>query len=205
MTQNGIAFQLPTLAHRTYGTGFGLLPTPAAQESQPTPEFIKVMKENQGNTHERLYLPGRKHHAQRTLSRAVHIWPTPSAGHRGAERKFTGVRPSGAKQALTLQTAVKMWPTPKSSPSGPDFARMNREGSGGDDLATAVARQRWPTPRASEWKGTGPLGSKSHEYRLVKGYLDATVQEEEQKTGALNPMWVEWLMGFPLGWTDLDA
>jgi len=21
--------------------------------------------------------------------------------------------------------------------------------------------------------------------------------------GALNPMWVEWLMGWPLGWTDL--
>lgn len=23
--------------------------------------------------------------------------------------------------------------------------------------------------------------------------------------GKLNPMWVEWLMAFPLGWTDLDA
>ena len=23
--------------------------------------------------------------------------------------------------------------------------------------------------------------------------------------GKLNPTWVEWLMGFPLGWTDLDA
>lgn len=23
--------------------------------------------------------------------------------------------------------------------------------------------------------------------------------------GQLNPTWVEWLMGFPLGWTDLSA
>lgn len=23
--------------------------------------------------------------------------------------------------------------------------------------------------------------------------------------GQLNPTWVEWLMGFPLGWTDLNA
>lgn len=23
--------------------------------------------------------------------------------------------------------------------------------------------------------------------------------------GKLNPTWVEWLMGFPLGWTDVDA
>ena len=62
----------------------------------------------------------------------------------------------------------------------------------------------WPTPRASEWKGTGPLGSKSHNHRLEKGYLDATVQEEEQATGKLSPLWVEWLMGFPPGWTDIS-
>jgi len=24
-------------------------------------------------------------------------------------------------------------------------------------------------------------------------------------SGSLNPTWVEWLMGYPLGWTDLDA
>lgn len=23
--------------------------------------------------------------------------------------------------------------------------------------------------------------------------------------GKLNPTWVEWLMGFPIGWTDLDV
>ena len=34
-----------------------------------------------------------------------------------------------------------MWPTPKSSPSGPDYARSTRDGSGGDDLATAAARE----------------------------------------------------------------
>jgi len=28
---------------------------------------------------------------------------------------------------------------------------------------------------------------------------------EDAAGGALNPMWVEWLMGFPLGWTALDA
>ena len=63
----------------------------------------------------------------------------------------------------------------------------------------------WPTPRASEWKGVGPLGSKSHQHRLAKGYLDATVQEREGMTGKLNPEWIEWLMGFPAGWTDLSS
>lgn len=59
----------------------------------------------------------------------------------------------------------------------------------------------WPTPRASEWKGTGPLGSKSQAYRLDRKYLDATVQEAEQRTGKLNPQWVDWLMGVPTGFT----
>ncbi len=66
---------------------------------------------------------------------------------------------------LTLGQHVAMYPTPKSSPSGPDYARAGREDSGGDDLATSVARG---TP------------------------------------GQLNPTWVEWLMGFPDGWTDLE-
>lgn len=33
-----------------------------------------------------------------------------------------------------------MFATPKSTPSGPDYARAEREGSGGDDLATQAAR-----------------------------------------------------------------
>ena len=62
----------------------------------------------------------------------------------------------------------------------------------------------WPTPRASEWKGTGPLGSKSQAYRLDRKYLDATVQEAEQRTGKLNPDWVDWLMGVPTGFTAYE-
>jgi hypothetical protein len=135
------------------------------------------------------------------------------------------------------------WPTPKSSVSGPDYARINRKRSGGDDLATAVARRNkkwptpckedgeshgarkgkplsaqpletvvraggpgstWPTPRATEWKGCGPYGSKSQKYRLDRKYLDATVVEAEKAPsgGQLNPDWVERLMGLPTGWTD---
>lgn len=59
----------------------------------------------------------------------------------------------------------------------------------------------WPTIRASEWKGTGPLGSKSHNHRASLGYLDAVAQERTGQTGRLNPSWCEWLMGVPHGWT----
>lgn len=125
-------------------------------------------------------------------------WPTPVAGDGSGGRTSKGRKRPGEV------AAQRQWPTPKASPSGPDFARAGREGSGGDDLATSVARQ-WPTPRASEWKGTGPLGSKSHQYRLDRSYLDATVQDEEHASGPLNPDWVEWLMGLPIGWTAPDV
>jgi DNA (cytosine-5)-methyltransferase 1 len=91
------------------------------------------------------------------------------------------------------------WPTPTVDGN---YNRKGASSTSGDGLATAV--KMWPTPRASEWKGTGPLDSKSHRYRLEKGYLDATVQEREQVTGQLNPTWVEWLMGYPCGWTVLE-
>ena len=95
------------------------------------------------------------------LSNTVALLPTPTATlatHGGPNQRDSSGRPG-------LQMAAMMWPTPKGSPSGPDFARMNRDRSGGDDLATAVAR--------------------------------------DSNTGQLNPTWVEWLMGYPLGWTDL--
>ena len=49
------------------------------------------------------------------------------------------------------------------------------------------AVHRFPTPTASSWK-TG--GNRRH-LRGVAG-------------GALNPTWVEWLMGWPIGWTGLE-
>ena len=91
-----------------------------------------------------------------------------------------------------------IWPTPRvSSANGAGI-----HGDGGLDLQTKV--KLWPTPRASEFKGVGPLGSKSHQHRLDRCYLDATVQEAEQATGALHPAWVCWLMQWPLGWDSLE-
>lgn len=62
-----------------------------------------------------------------------------------------------------------------------------------------------PTPRASEWKGVGPIGSKSHSHRLSRGYLDAAMQEQAGETGRLSPQFVAWMMGFPPGWCEVNS
>ena len=72
-------------------------------------------------------------------------------------------------------------------------------------LANAVLieeRKTWATPRKSDFKSCGPVGSKSHHHMTEKQYLCAQVKEEDQPTGHLNPDWTEWLMGWPIGWTD---
>src|SRR5688572_21664101 len=56
-----------------------------------------------------------------------------------------------------------------------------------------------PTIRASEYKGCGPKGSKSHTHWIDHFYLSAIVTD----SGKLNPMFAERMMGFPEGWTDL--
>lgn len=67
--------------------------------------------------------------------------------------------------------------------------------------------QLWPTIRMSEYKGCGPYWSKSANHNLRKKYLTGTVISHYRirHGGILNPKWAEWLMGFPLGWTDLSA
>lgn len=157
------------------------------------------------------------------------MWPTPNVPNGGRSPKAgkvgpTGKTKDGKKRQVDLATAVKTWPTPKASPSGPDFARMGREGSGGDDLATAVERERrekFPTPRVEDGQCTGGHRGKedslhakakrwaspaARDWRSGKGRKDNghSPQLPEQAGGQLNPDWVELLMGWPPGWTKLS-
>ena len=65
--------------------------------------------------------------------------------------------------------------------------------------------KKWGTPRASSQNGTGPMGSKSYDHDLAKGYLRAQVIEAPAQGLRLNPDWVEQLMGYPTGWTSIDS
>jgi hypothetical protein len=62
----------------------------------------------------------------------------------------------------------------------------------------------WPTPTVSMHKGAsmGALTRKTGASR-ENDRLDYAVLASGT-TGQLNPAWVEWLMGFPIGHTDLE-
>lgn len=125
--------------------------------------------------------------AERPISETVSgLLPTPLASNTKANHMRSNGRPPRS-----------YWPTPTVC------GNYNRKGvskTSGDGLATAV--RTWPTPVATMSKGSSPasLTRKSGRDRS-NDRLDHAVMAAEG--GQLNPTWVEWLMGWPLGWTDL--
>jgi hypothetical protein len=63
----------------------------------------------------------------------------------------------------------------------------------------------WPTPSTRDHKG-GYIGGRIRNGKVSWDTLDVAVQHTDNQSkdgGQLNPTWVEWLMGWPLGFTDL--
>lgn len=65
------------------------------------------------------------------------------------------------------------------------------------------SRRIWPTPCASAYKGSSPaaLTRKTGRSR-ANDRIDHAVMASD--AGQLNPQWVEWLMGWPIGHTALE-
>jgi len=140
------------------------------------------------------------------------FWPTPTTmdglppkSPEALNREATITRP-GRSQPGNLRDAVAsahLWPTPTTRDYKDGTAPRIRDGKiQTDTLGRAV--QMWPTPTYGKLAG----GSGGME-QIERLYSDGTITSEERKAmragngGKLNPTWVEWLMGFPLGWTDL--
>ena len=74
------------------------------------------------------------------------------------------------------------------------------------NLETIVGKRMFPTPDANcGQRGTQPNWTPKRKSGHQAQYtINQAVRDMEQNNGGkLNPMWVEWLMGWPLGWTDL--
>lgn len=72
-------------------------------------------------------------------------------------------------------------------------------------LDTMARRNLWPTPRAQDAFPENPLTAQKRMNRLrAEGKTTGGVSQLAGMIGGqLSPMWVEWLMGYPSGWTAL--
>jgi hypothetical protein len=117
-------------------------------------------------------------------------WPTPTVADLFTDKLESSQQSEGSRHSVNLSQAVtwngyeKRLPTPTAS-----------DGKAGTPLPIAIYR----TPQARDGDQRGPS---SPERRVEQGH---SVSLHDQVGGQLNPTWVEWLMGFPLGWTDLEG
>jgi hypothetical protein len=186
IASGGTVSRRAPLAPLTRGIDSGLLPTPAA---------VEYGSSNNGSN------AGRPSTAKPSLNTWAHRFPTPrnTDGDRGGRGDLLqSVRGNP-------NSHYKMWPTPH----GICVPNKRRAGPSGNELGRAVnqAQRMWPTPTGNDTKPAGKV--EVHEYRseirrTTVQRLRVAATEPDQIGGALNPTWVEWLMGWPLGWTALE-
>jgi hypothetical protein len=132
------------------------------------------------------------------------MWRTPDAHcNRGpsSEKRMKMKLEKGMPISINDQVAHPnlMWPTPTQDCA---TERSKKYSQGGKPLTLAVKEQMWPTPRAAigmTMKLSQGMANLRH-----KKYLETEVAYQEKAPGGtLNPTWVEWLMGYPAGYTDL--
>lgn len=129
------------------------------------------------------------------------LLPTPTAtlaDHGGPNQRDSSGRPG-------LQMAAMMWHTPTANDAKNSTlpkSQLNR-----NQLVGQIMRTLYPTPTT----GAGLCGGTGNYNQLKALEKSGTITPEECRSmaarngGQLNPEWVEWLMGFPIGWTDLNV
>ena len=126
------------------------------------------------------------------------LWPTPRSSMQVEIINGRAMR-NGKDYGLSLPAAVKLWPTPS--------ARDWRSGKASEVTHAKNSRplnevvRLWSTPTATR-RGANRDPTKKRPgggCRTLANDLAAVGDR-----GELNPTWVEWLMGFPPGWTDLE-
>jgi hypothetical protein len=83
------------------------------------------------------------------------------------------------------------------SPIARDWKGKGYEG----DLNHAV--RMFPTPSAEDNRDRGNISNPSIQRKIKLEKQVSLGQVVSPTSGQLNPNWVEWLMGFPIGWTEL--
>ena len=90
-------------------------------------------------------------------------------------------------------TVVERWSKDKIVITKNGTPRRKYKNGKTSSLGLSQQVQMFPTPTSKDNRG----GSK---FKFDKHYF-----VEKNQHGQLNPNWVEWLMGFPIGWTELDV
>jgi hypothetical protein len=108
--------------------------------------------------------------AQKTLATSGHTSPDQ---YELFDLDYASLRMSKDTSASDSEKSLESWNKLVIQRRGEYSARLKSA-----HRTSASGSSSWPTIRASEYKDTGPIGSKSHDHMLGKGYLCAVVTQD---------------------------
>jgi DNA (cytosine-5)-methyltransferase 1 len=148
------------------------------------------------------------------------LWPTPTsndalnAGYqKGHGDRIYPTLPGAVGSAPIPLGKIRggFWPTPRAEHDS------GRHRGQPDTRHSAV--KTWPTPSSRDWKDTPGMAQDAYDkHGKFRNRIDQLARmtyaierasspptPDSGASGSLNPTFVEWLMGYPLGWTALKA
>lgn len=190
------------LARHTSGSESLYWPTPVANDDQKSPEAHLRMKTN---------MKGGPRTQPTSLNVVSKIWQTPTQPL-GGRTSRSGDR----KDELLLDSQEKQWATPRTQ-NQRDTKIDRGQCSLEEQIHTFQAQANaWPTESATDYKGATtcdphrpPNGQRLDQFTFhsfrpdPKNTTDGATSSPS--TRRLNPRFVEWLMQWPIGWTDCAA
>lgn len=223
MTAGGTCWALPTSAPPIFEGGCGLLPTIRSTDGERggRGDLIQALRGNPNSHYRSTWVPtptcgdakasgsrntaGSKAHPGVSLSDWVRgdggqgrtMLPTPTANSYGScQGGSAGREGQRARPSLQSMAATGMWPTPN-VPNGGRIRKSQPDGvKRQHSFETAV--RMWPTPAARDYRHPN---AKTYQER---GGGSKGEQLPNAVGGPLNPPWVEWLIGWPIGWTACE-
>ncbi len=148
------------------------------------------------------------------LEVSAQLWLTPRA-QETTEKQESFIRRNGDRTdrcfgSLTAQTT--RWPTPRAQEPGSTSVDHG--------LSLTEASKAWPTPQSTDYRDRGNLSNPCIQRRMAMGKQvnlsmmahpmayqsgrqpQPITTDGKESQPVLNPLFVEWLMGWPIGWTD---
>jgi hypothetical protein len=175
MTVGGELFPLAPQVPPISGSDGGAWPTPRSSNVSESPESGKARMDLRRSE-------GRRDGGIRNLESEVKMWPTPTVNTRPNEGNVRLLRKQVLEGDLTEAEATSML-------------------NGKSPFDAQGVIPAWPTPQSRDGKSGD--GKRFPDPERPNDLNDA-VDFMEVSQGRLNPDWVEWLMGWPCGWTSLD-
>jgi hypothetical protein len=153
------------------------------------------------------------------------LWLTPATTDVNGERQPDGKRSTGLNTQVSLfspqdhetsmrgessssdgPTSRQQWLTPHGFANTDETGKIAGGGGEFHKQAMAVGETIWPTPAATPYgssqNGINGKGGENERPSANTPGLEKMAQATTPEKAKLNPRFVEWLMGLPLGWTD---